>query len=276
MKVIFNHGLCNYKRRMDCLFKSFNEVHSYSTTNVRSFLTGDHCRTFSTSLSIHPDGSLKWSSLSESNALAENSIPRYAGTLMQGKNLIQTLAYEAMKSTEQRDERFEYFNKKSSKYVPTGSILKASYYSYPLPEGLKLTTTSPQTTSTTNVSQNANSGGKTTTSQLPLISTIKPTSSVPATSAKKEPFNSSTVTSPQTFIGVLIAVHRNAVNTTFTLRNSVDDVGVEITFSLCSPLLHSLQVLKKIPQHRSKWYWLRECKDHKKLKKIYGNIVHST
>ncbi len=63
---------------------------------------------------------------------------------------------------------------------------------------------------------------------------------------------------PQSFLGRLIATRRNACNTTFVLRNAFDQVGVEMTFSLYSPLLVAIQVIRRHKQKKSKWYHLRE------------------
>lgn len=64
---------------------------------------------------------------------------------------------------------------------------------------------------------------------------------------------------PSTFVGVLIAVRRNEVDPTFILRSVVDGVGVEQLFPVFSPMISSIEVVKKaIKQKSNKAYWLRE------------------
>lgn len=64
---------------------------------------------------------------------------------------------------------------------------------------------------------------------------------------------------PSTFVGVLVAVRRNEADPTMILRTVVDGVGVEQLFPIFSPLITSIEVVKKaVKQKSNKAYWLRE------------------
>lgn len=64
---------------------------------------------------------------------------------------------------------------------------------------------------------------------------------------------------PASFVGVLLAVRRNEADPTFILRSVVDGVGVEQLFPVFSPMINSIEVVKKaIKQKSNKAYWLRE------------------
>jgi large subunit ribosomal protein L19 len=65
----------------------------------------------------------------------------------------------------------------------------------------------------------------------------------------------------QPFEGVVIArKHGKGITATFTVRRIVDNVGVEKTFPLHSPLIEKIEVLKKGKVRRAKLYYLREAK----------------
>ena len=65
----------------------------------------------------------------------------------------------------------------------------------------------------------------------------------------------------QPFEGVVIArKHGKGITATFTIRRIVDNVGVEKTFPLHSPLIEKIEVLKKGKVRRAKLYYLREAK----------------
>jgi len=65
----------------------------------------------------------------------------------------------------------------------------------------------------------------------------------------------------QPFEGVVIArKHGKGITATFTVRRIIDNVGVEKTFPLHSPLIEKIEVLKKGKVRRAKLYYLREAK----------------
>jgi large subunit ribosomal protein L19 len=65
----------------------------------------------------------------------------------------------------------------------------------------------------------------------------------------------------QPFEGVVIArKHGKGITATFTVRRIVDNVGVEKTFPLHSPLIEKIEVLKRGKVRRAKLYYLREAK----------------
>ncbi|SPO31954.1 related to 50S ribosomal protein L19 [Ustilago trichophora] len=84
------------------------------------------------------------------------------------------------------------------------------------------------------------------------------------------------------FSGVLIAVRRRGVSTSFVLRNLVQKLGVEMRFNLYSPLLKDVRVIQKAEAgkndksgklrrtRRAKLYYLR--KDDRRLAGI-GNVI---
>lgn len=64
----------------------------------------------------------------------------------------------------------------------------------------------------------------------------------------------------QAFIGVVIARSKssNHYSSTFTVRKISDGIGVERTFTIYSPLISSIEVIKKGIVRRSKLFYLRE------------------
>ena len=63
----------------------------------------------------------------------------------------------------------------------------------------------------------------------------------------------------QAFIGIVIARNKSSshYSATFTVRKISDGIGVERKFTLHSPLIASIEVLKKGVVRRSKLYYLR-------------------
>ncbi|EKD03699.1 50s ribosomal protein l19 [Trichosporon asahii var. asahii CBS 8904] len=47
------------------------------------------------------------------------------------------------------------------------------------------------------------------------------------------------------FSGVLMAVRRRGVDTSFTLRNVVQQTGAEMSFKVCSPLLKEIKIIRR-------------------------------
>lgn len=73
----------------------------------------------------------------------------------------------------------------------------------------------------------------------------------------------------QVFEGVVIArKHGKGVSATITARKVIEGVGVERIFSIHSPLISKIEVVKSAKVRRAKLYYLREAKGKKlKLKK---------
>ncbi|SNX88075.1 related to 50S ribosomal protein L19 [Melanopsichium pennsylvanicum] len=97
-----------------------------------------------------------------------------------------------------------------------------------------------------------------------------------------ESWTSPLKTNFSSFSGVLIAVRRRGVSTSFVLRNLVQKLGVEMRFNLYSPLLKDVRVIQKAEAgkndksgklrrtRRAKLYYLR--KDDRRLAGI-GNVI---
>jgi len=79
----------------------------------------------------------------------------------------------------------------------------------------------------------------------------------------------------QPFEGIVIArKHGKGITATFTVRRIVDNVGVEKTFPLHSPLIEKIEVLKKGKVRRAKLYYLREAKGKRgKIKSREDNKI---
>ena len=71
----------------------------------------------------------------------------------------------------------------------------------------------------------------------------------------------------QAFEGMILAVKHGKENGgTFTVRRVIDEVGVERIFPLYSPVIDSIEVLKRASVRRAKLYYIRE-KATKELKR---------
>jgi large subunit ribosomal protein L19 len=64
----------------------------------------------------------------------------------------------------------------------------------------------------------------------------------------------------QAFEGVVIAIRRKGVGSSFTVRKVSSGYGVERIFPLFSPIIEDIQVVKKGRVRRAKLYYLRERK----------------
>jgi large subunit ribosomal protein L19 len=64
----------------------------------------------------------------------------------------------------------------------------------------------------------------------------------------------------QAFEGVVIAIRRQGVGSTFTVRKVSFGYGVERIFPLYSPIIENIQLVKRGRVRRAKLYYLRELK----------------
>ena len=66
-------------------------------------------------------------------------------------------------------------------------------------------------------------------------------------------------TRKQTFEGLVISVkHGREAGATFTVRTTLSGVGVEKTFPLYSPMIDSIEIVKRSKVRRAKLYFIRE------------------
>ncbi|MBI5781142.1 MAG: 50S ribosomal protein L19 [Rhodocyclales bacterium] len=78
----------------------------------------------------------------------------------------------------------------------------------------------------------------------------------------------------QSFEGVVIAKRNRGLNSSFIVRKISSGVGVERTFQLYSPLVASIQVVRRGDVRRAKLYYLRERSG--KSARIKEKIVRKT
>ena len=75
----------------------------------------------------------------------------------------------------------------------------------------------------------------------------------------------------QTFEGLILAVkHGSEPGSTFTVRRVIDGVGVERIFTLYSPLIDSIDILRRARVRRAKLYHVRD----KAAKEIRRQMKH--
>ena len=67
----------------------------------------------------------------------------------------------------------------------------------------------------------------------------------------------------QAFEGDVIAIRNRGLNSAFTVRKISHGEGVERVFQTYSPLVHSIQVVRRGAVRRAKLYYLRELKGRK-------------
>ena len=60
------------------------------------------------------------------------------------------------------------------------------------------------------------------------------------------------------FVGICIARRNKGLGSTFTLRNVINGVGVEMMYELYSPAIREIEVLKLERRRRAKLYYLRD------------------
>ncbi|KAJ1955511.1 hypothetical protein IWQ62_005514 [Dispira parvispora] len=74
-----------------------------------------------------------------------------------------------------------------------------------------------------------------------------------------ETLNSKTSNTTSTFVGLCIGIFRRGIDTSFTLRNIVMKVGVEMSFKVYSPMVKNIKILEKSRgYHRAKLYYMRK------------------
>jgi large subunit ribosomal protein L19 len=64
----------------------------------------------------------------------------------------------------------------------------------------------------------------------------------------------------QAYEGLVIAIHRAGVSSTFKVRKMVGDIGVERTFPFYSPRVESVEVKRAGRVRRAKLYYMRKLK----------------
>ena len=62
----------------------------------------------------------------------------------------------------------------------------------------------------------------------------------------------------QPYEGTVISQHKAGIHTTITVRKIFQGVGVERVFTIHSPCLESIQVVRRAKVRRAKLYYLRE------------------
>ncbi len=72
----------------------------------------------------------------------------------------------------------------------------------------------------------------------------------------------------QNFQGVVIARRGSGINETFRVRKISNGVGVERIFPINSPIIQSLEVVKRGSVRRAKLYYLRGMSDKKIRQKL--------
>lgn len=98
-----------------------------------------------------------------------------------------------------------------------------------------------------------------------------------------ETYQNATKTSSSAFSGVLIAIRRRGLSTSFVVRNIVSKLGVEVRFNLYSPLLKDIKIVQRAiagkndkkgglrRTRRAKLYYLRN--DDRKLAGISKSVA---
>ena len=75
----------------------------------------------------------------------------------------------------------------------------------------------------------------------------------------------------QFYEGILIAKKNSSVNSTITVRKTLQGIGVERVFLIHSPKVNSINVLRSSKVRRSKLYYLRNLKGKaSRLKQIFN------
>jgi len=78
------------------------------------------------------------------------------------------------------------------------------------------------------------------------------------------------------FEGLVIArKHGQEQGASFTVRKVIDEIGVEKTYPLWSPLI-DIQILKEYKTKRAKLYWVREKSERKLRKRLHESHKRGT
>ena len=64
----------------------------------------------------------------------------------------------------------------------------------------------------------------------------------------------------QFYEGTILAQKNSSINTTITVRKTLQGIGIERIFLIHSPKIHSITVLRSSKVRRSKLYYLRDLK----------------
>ena len=64
----------------------------------------------------------------------------------------------------------------------------------------------------------------------------------------------------QAYEGLVIAIHRAGLSSTFKVRKVVGDIGVERTFPFYSPRVESVEIKRTGRVRRAKLYYMRELR----------------
>lgn len=72
----------------------------------------------------------------------------------------------------------------------------------------------------------------------------------------------------QNYKGIVIAIHGSSINKTFTVRKISNGVGVERVFPVFSPMIQSIEILKKGNVRRAKLFYLRGMSEKRIRAKI--------
>nr|ASQ40404.1 ribosomal protein L19 [Cyanoptyche gloeocystis] len=76
----------------------------------------------------------------------------------------------------------------------------------------------------------------------------------------------------QPFEGVVIAKKNTSINTTITVRNILQGIGIERIFLIHSPKISKIEILKRAKVRRAKLYYLRQQASRiNKLKQLFIN-----
>ena len=67
----------------------------------------------------------------------------------------------------------------------------------------------------------------------------------------------------QAFEGDVIAIRNRGLNSAFTVRKMSHGEGVERVFQTHSPIVHSVEIVRRGHVHRAKLYYLRDLKGKK-------------
>ena len=74
----------------------------------------------------------------------------------------------------------------------------------------------------------------------------------------------------QSYEGTIIAIKNSSINTTITVRKTLQGIGIERIFLIHSPKVESIEVLRSSKVRRSKLYYLRNLKGKaSRLKQVF-------